>query len=75
MVPFVLLGLAVAGSGDGRPTAAQVCTVGTVCKCHFQVNGEGCCPYDDAVCCPNGMTSVSRSLPPHPPPVPPLLLV
>eukprot|EP00945_MAST-04E_sp_MAST-4E-sp1_P008004 g8004.t1 len=34
----------------------QVCHVGTVCRAAYAVNGEGCCPYKDAVCCANNQT-------------------
>jgi hypothetical protein len=35
---------------------AQVCNVGSVCAAAYSGNGEGCCPYTDAVCCPNKQT-------------------
>ena len=38
------------------PTGVQVCNVGTVCNASYAVNGEGCCPYDNATCCPNKQT-------------------
>jgi len=35
----------------------MVCGQGsTVCTATYSGNGRGCCPYDDAVCCPNGQT-------------------
>jgi hypothetical protein len=34
----------------------QVCNIGTVCSAHYAVNGEGCCPYENATCCPNNQT-------------------
>jgi len=34
----------------------QVCHVGTVCNATYAVNREGCCPYENAVCCPNSQT-------------------
>eukprot|EP01046_Picozoa_sp_COSAG06_P068677 COSAG06_NODE_18373_length_890_cov_5.055626_2_plen_149_part_01 len=36
--------------------APQVCLNGTVCAAAYSGNGHGCCPYDDAVCCPNSQT-------------------
>ena len=38
------------------PAPPQVCTTGTVCGAKFSVNGKGCCPYENAVCCSNDMT-------------------
>ena len=38
------------------PPSPQVCTTGTVCGAKFSVNGKGCCPYENAVCCNNNMT-------------------
>jgi hypothetical protein len=38
------------------PPPPQVCTTGTVCGAKFSVNGKGCCPYENAVCCSNNMT-------------------
>lgn len=34
----------------------QICNIGTVCNASYAVNGEGCCPYDNATCCPNQQT-------------------
>lgn len=34
----------------------QVCHVGSVCRANYAVNKEGCCPYENAVCCPNNQT-------------------
>merc|ERR1712224_1158458 len=34
----------------------QVCRVGTVCAAKYAKNGAGCCPYANAVCCPNQQT-------------------
>jgi hypothetical protein len=39
-----------------RVVAPQVCLNGTVCAAAYSGNGHGCCPYDDAVCCPNSQT-------------------
>jgi hypothetical protein len=30
--------------------------VGTVCAARYSGNGEGCCTYENATCCPNGQT-------------------
>jgi len=38
------------------PAPPPVCHVGTVCAAAYSGNGEGCCPYDNAVCCPNKQT-------------------
>jgi alpha-L-fucosidase 2 len=38
------------------PPPVQVCTTGTVCATKFAGNGQGCCPYENAVCCTNAMT-------------------
>ena len=34
----------------------QVCHVGSVCAAAYSSNREGCCPYENAVCCPNQQT-------------------
>ena len=34
----------------------QICFVGTVCNANYAVNKKGCCPYENAVCCPNNQT-------------------
>jgi hypothetical protein len=34
----------------------QVCNVGTKCAAQYAVNQEGCCPYENAVCCANKQT-------------------
>ena len=34
----------------------QVCNIGTVCRANYAVNGEGCCPYENATCCANNQT-------------------
>ena len=39
-----------------RLPGTTVCTVGTSCTAHYSSNGMGCCPYEKAVCCPNGQT-------------------
>ena len=40
-----------------KPTPPQqVCNTGTVCGAHYAVNREGCCPYENATCCPNNQT-------------------
>ena len=44
------------GPSPGPIPTHQVCRVGTVCAAAYAVNREGCCPYDDAVCCPNQQT-------------------
>lgn len=36
--------------------SGQVCFVGTVCAAAYSGNGEGCCPYENATCCPNKQT-------------------
>eukprot|EP00656_Telonema_subtile_P018878 TRINITY_DN20254_c0_g1_i1.p1 TRINITY_DN20254_c0_g1~~TRINITY_DN20254_c0_g1_i1.p1 ORF type:complete len:269 (-),score=55.01 TRINITY_DN20254_c0_g1_i1:68-874(-) len=36
--------------------AAQVCHTGSVCAASYSVNRQGCCPYENAVCCPNKQT-------------------
>ena len=38
------------------PPSSQVCNIGTVCAASYSKNGQGCCPYKDAVCCPNRQT-------------------
>lgn len=38
------------------PPSGQVCNVGSVCSARYSKNAEGCCPYKDAVCCPNNQT-------------------
>ena len=40
--------------------SGQVCHVGTVCAASYSSNGDGCCPYTDAVCCPNKQTCCPR---------------
>jgi hypothetical protein len=32
------------------------CFRGTSCAAHYSANGMGCCPLDNAVCCPNSQT-------------------
>jgi hypothetical protein len=52
-------GLPKGGAPPPAPTPApvpQICTTGTVCATKFSGNGEGCCPYENAVCCDNAMT-------------------
>ena len=38
------------------PVRKQVCVTGTVCGAEFSANRQGCCPYENAVCCTNNMT-------------------
>lgn len=38
------------------PAQKQVCVKGSVCGSQFSGNLQGCCPYEDAVCCTNQMT-------------------
>ena len=40
----------------GARHTEQVCDVGSVCNAKFSVSGYGCCPYENAVCCPNKQT-------------------
>ena len=40
--------------------AAHKCFAGTVCGAKFSGDTLGCCPYEDAVCCPNQMTCCPR---------------
>lgn len=50
--------LVVRASSTKRQAHARtsVCGTGTECASKFSVNGQGCCPYADAVCCSNSMT-------------------
>eukprot|EP01046_Picozoa_sp_COSAG06_P078791 COSAG06_NODE_26341_length_616_cov_8.108317_2_plen_77_part_01 len=50
MMPIVA---ALAADAARVYVAPQVCLNGTVCAAAYSGNGHGCCPYDDAVCCPN----------------------
>ena len=34
----------------------QVCNRGTVCSATYSINKLGCCPYENATCCPNKQT-------------------
>ena len=44
-------------TATARATAdPQVCHIGTVCAAAYSSNGQGSCPYADAVCCPNKQT-------------------
>lgn len=36
--------------------SGQACNTGSVCAAAYSKNGEGCCPYENAVCCPNKQT-------------------
>jgi hypothetical protein len=38
------------------PPIQQVCNTGTVCGAYYAVNRAGCCPYENATCCPNQQT-------------------
>ena len=38
------------------PAPPPHCFAGTQCNAHFSANRVGCCPYENAVCCPNAMT-------------------
>jgi hypothetical protein len=54
-----VLGLAAGGhatSSDLLGEAPMVCHTGTVCAAAYSGNRQGCCPYDEAVCCPNKQT-------------------
>lgn len=56
MLLLFMTSTAVASPPTPPLSPPQVCTVGTVCAAKFSVNGKGCCPYENAVCCNNSMT-------------------
>ena len=59
MVLLQLLSAALAAvAAHAAPSLGQamVCHTGTVCAAAYSGNRQGCCPYDEAVCCPNKQT-------------------
>lgn len=49
-------GYATASLEVEHEAPAMVCHSGTVCAAAYSGNGQGCCPYAHAVCCPNKQT-------------------
>ena len=56
LVATLLLLLLSPAAVVAGPVPKQVCLTGTVCGAAYSGNGHGCCPYQDAVCCPNQQT-------------------
>ena len=42
--------------GGSAGPGGHVCERGTVCAAGYAKDGEGCCPYENAVCCDNKQT-------------------
>lgn len=54
--PGELAAYAAAAGARAAAAPTQVCEVGTVCTAAYSGSGQGCCPYEGAVCCPNKQT-------------------
>jgi hypothetical protein len=48
--PEELAAYARAAGARARAAPTQVCEIGTVCAAAYSGSGQGCCPYEGAVC-------------------------